>query len=238
MSQDKSDGVHYDARHAAVYDSKIRQLIPAYEWLHQLSTDLLLAMLPEDARILVAGSGTGEELLRYAKASPEWQLCGIEPSPDMNDVTENRIREAALQDRIALYPGYVGEVDVGQEFDAVTSLLVMHFLPDEASKERYLASLANTLEPGGVLLLADLVGERGEDGFEQLFDSWYQQQCRTRDRQDLVELDFMHLRENVYPIAPASRHALLAEVGLVEQGEYWRAFGLSAIWAVKQGVAS
>lgn len=234
MDETLQNGVRYDARHAAAYSAKIRALIPGYELLHQLSSELLLATLPASARVLVAGSGTGEELLRYAAAAPGWQLSGIEPSADMNALAQARCEEAGLLARVQLLPGKVGEQPLpAASFDAATSLLVLHFLPDDGSKAAYLQTLAAALRPGGVLLLADLGGERGEAGFEQLFEAWYQQQCRSQTRRDRVELDFAHLRQHVYPLSAARRAELLQQAGLVPGPEYWRAFGLAALLARK-----
>lgn len=229
MSTDLHQGVRYDARHAAAYDRKIRQLIPGYDTLHELSEFLLATLLPADARILVAGSGSGEELLRYARRGTGWSLAGVEPSADMNLLAAAKLKDADLAGRVTLLQGKLGEVMLGEGYDAVTSLLVMHFLPDDGAKAAYLKALAAALRPGGWLLLADLGGERGEAGFERLFAVWRAQQDATRDKSELVALDFAHLGVNVHPLAEARRETLLVDAGLLLVQEYWRGLGLSAV---------
>lgn len=230
-----SDHIRYDSRHAAAYPDKIRALIPAYDWLHQLSTELLLASLPPAARVLVAGSGGGEEVLRYAQAAPGWQLTGVEAAEAMHMLAQRRCAEAGLAARVHWQLGRLGEVALADGFDAATSLLVLHFLPDDGSKAAFLAGLARALRPGGILLLADLGGQPGEAGFEALFATWQQQQLRSRStRPDQVARDFALLRSEVFPISAARRQALLAEAGLQEVGEYWRALGLGAVLAQKR----
>ncbi|GAB3247855.1 class I SAM-dependent methyltransferase [Chitinimonas naiadis] len=233
MTASIEQGVRYDARHAAAYDRKIRQLIPAYEWLHTLSAALLGQLLPASAKVLVAGSGTGEELLRYAALAPAWSLQGVEPSGDMNALAAEKCQAAGIAERVRLIEGKPGEVVLGQGYDAVTSLLVMHFLPDDGAKQQFLSALATTLRPGGYLLLADLGGEPGEATFENLFRAWRAQQDASRDRPEQVELDFHHLRVNVHPVSDQRRGALLAAAGLQLRQEYWRAFGLAAVLVQK-----
>jgi tRNA (cmo5U34)-methyltransferase len=233
MSHPVEQGVRYDAAHARAYERKIRALIPGYETLHELSTFMLLDCLPADARVLVAGSGTGEELIRYAQLAPGWRVTGVEPSPDMNANAAARIAEIGASDRVSLIEGKPGEVELGGPYDAVTSLLVMHFLPDDGSKARYIAALASALKSGGTLLLADLTGERESAEFHTLFRVWRHQQDSTRSKPEAVALDFAHLATNVHPLSETRRAALLADAGLVIEQTYWRALGLQAICARK-----
>lgn len=233
MTADIEQGVRYDARHAAAYDRKIRALIPGYEALHELSAFLLAELLPARASVLVAGSGTGEELMRYADLAPDWRLTGLEPSGEMNARAAERCLVAGVAERVRLVEGKPGETELGERFDAATALLVLHFLPDDGAKAAFLAALAHALEPGGWLLLADWAGARGEPMCERLFRAWRSQQDATRPKPEQVALDFAHLDRNVHPVSSERRIALLAEAGFVVEGEYWRAYGLSALLARK-----
>jgi tRNA (cmo5U34)-methyltransferase len=235
MKPDTEQGVRYDARHAAAYDRKIRQLIPGYDTLHALSAYLLKDCLPADARILVAGSGSGEELTRLAALGPTWQLNGVEPSADMHALAQAKCAEAGLGKRVTLIDGKPGEVEIGDHYDAACALLVMHFLPDDGSKAAFLQALGRAVKPGGALLLADLSGERGSLAFEQLFAAWRRQQDATRDRPEQVALDFNHLARNVFPVSAARRDALLAEAGFQPVTHYWQSFALQALLARRVG---
>ena len=230
---DVAAGVQYDARHANAYERKIRALIPGYALLHELSSHLLVSWLGDAATIVVAGSGTGEEISRYAAANTGWHLAGVDPSADMQALARQRLHAEGVLDRVALFTGKLSEVVLPGPYDAATSLLVMHFLPDDGTKLAYLQALAAVLPIGAPLLLADLTGTRGEADFDALFRVWRQQQDATRHNPDHVALDFAHLERNVYPVSAARRAALLAEAGFAIELEYWRALGLSAILATR-----
>ncbi|MBV8659082.1 MAG: class I SAM-dependent methyltransferase [Burkholderiales bacterium] len=230
-SRDIAGGVKYDAAHANGYDLKIRALIPGYALLHELSAYLLAEQIGETATVLVGGCGTGEELSRYAALGPGWQLTGIDPSADMLALAEQRMVAEGIANRVRLCCGKLGEVVLAGSFAAATSLLVMHFLPDDGAKLNYLRALATVLPTGAPLLLADLTGERGSEDFDRLFRTWRRQQDATRHNPDNVALDFAHLARNVHPVSAERCAALLDAAGFKVEQEYWRALGLSAVLA-------
>jgi tRNA (cmo5U34)-methyltransferase len=59
----------FDESHAAAYDERFAKLAPMQDALH-LVTQLALAELPADARVLCVGAGTGAELVHLAGALP------------------------------------------------------------------------------------------------------------------------------------------------------------------------
>lgn len=56
----------FDAQHAAAYDDRWAPLAPMRDSLH-LQMRFILQRLPERARVLCAGVGTGAELLALAR---------------------------------------------------------------------------------------------------------------------------------------------------------------------------
>ncbi|MFC4159357.1 SAM-dependent methyltransferase [Chitinimonas lacunae] len=222
-------GVRYDAAHAAAYDRKIRKLMPGYEVLHETTAFLLAQCLPAGARVLVVGSGTGEELLRYAALDPTWQLVGVEPAAPMNEAAREKIVAAGLEARIELVEADLGSAALTGPFDAAVSLLVLHFLPDDGAKSAYLARLASLLPSGASCLLADLAA--CDDPAQQavLFAAWRSQQLASR-RPEAVALDFYHLANHVYPLAPVRAGVLLNEAGFDAGQPFFRSFMLEGRW--------
>lgn len=66
---------YFDTARSSRYDHKIRASIPGYEALHAMAHDFLRPALPETARLLVVGAGTGMELLTFGAAHPGWRFC-------------------------------------------------------------------------------------------------------------------------------------------------------------------
>ena len=62
------------------YDEKIRKVIRGYNEMHDLSYYLLKDNLPEDAKILVVGIGTGHEAIKYAENQEGWHIVGVDPT--------------------------------------------------------------------------------------------------------------------------------------------------------------
>lgn len=233
MTDPQASGVRYDAAHAAAYDRKIRKLMPGYEVLHETAAFLLAQLLPAQARILVLGSGTGEELLRYAALNPEWRLVGVEPATAMNEAARARIEAAGLGGRIDLIEADFAGAELEGQFDAAVSLLVLHFLSDDGAKAAYLAKLAALLPSGAPCLLADLSACEDPAVYGELFEAWRRQQLATRHSEG-VALDFFHLAHNIFPSTPLRSAALLAEAGFEAIQPFFRSFLLEGRW-LKRG---
>jgi len=162
----------FDGAHARQYDDRIRTAVPGYEALHEVAGSLLRRLLGQRARLLVVGSGTGEEIARLGGHNPGWSFVGADSSPDMVAVCRERVAEAGLSERVELHTGPVQELHDSTRYDAATSILVLHFLPDDGEKLALLESVAARLEPGAPFLLADMHGDRRSDRFADLFDAW------------------------------------------------------------------
>lgn len=105
--------------------------------------------------MLVAGCGTGAELLESRAQRPDWQLTAMDPSAEMLAVAKGRVEEiAAIEWRQAK----LEDLGATERFDGALAILVLQSLPDNGAKLNFLATLARSLRPGGQLFLVDLMG--------------------------------------------------------------------------------
>jgi tRNA (cmo5U34)-methyltransferase len=150
----------------ASYDLIAQQLIPGYASLARLAVSLLAASPQaggEGAGVLVAGCGTGAELLEARSQRPDWQLTAVDPSAEMLAASRSRLESAATvgNDAIRWQQSTVEELGLEETFDGALSVLVLQSLADDGSKLAFLSSLARALKPGAQLVLVDLMqGER------------------------------------------------------------------------------
>jgi tRNA (cmo5U34)-methyltransferase len=135
----------------------VQQLIPGYASLARLAVALLSASQlasPTGASVLVAGCGTGAELLEALAQRPDWRVTATDPSAAMLAVARQRLKE---EDRIDWRQSTVEDLQFEQTFDGALAVLVLQSLPDDGSKLQFLSALARTLRPGGQLVLVDLM---------------------------------------------------------------------------------
>ena len=140
------------------YDLTVQQLIPGYASLARLSVALLAASplgSPSGAPVLVAGCGTGAELVEAQAQRPDWQLWAIDPSNEMLQAAKARLGEGSSS--IHWQQTTVEALDADSRFCGALSVLVLQSLPDDGSKLAFLTALARSLEPGGQLVLVDLM---------------------------------------------------------------------------------
>jgi tRNA (cmo5U34)-methyltransferase len=139
------------------YDRVVSRLIPGYTSLARLSIALLaaspLASAPGTA-VLVAGCGSGAELLEARQQRPDWHLTGLDPSKAMLELAHRRLGDGTGVDwRL----GTVESLDSEAVFDGALAVLVLQSLPDDGSKLAFLSALARSLRPGGQVVLVDLM---------------------------------------------------------------------------------
>lgn len=65
------------------YDDTAHKTMPAYHSIYRLAQHLLREKLNKEARILVAGVGTGKELIDYSQNNPHWSFTCFDPAEPM-----------------------------------------------------------------------------------------------------------------------------------------------------------
>lgn len=145
--------------------------IPGRDGLYRLCS-AYLSGLSGNGRILVVGCGTGDELIGLAKALPQAELEGIDPSEAMLEVCKKRVIEEGLSNRVKLDCATLKKYSSSTLFDAVTSILVSQHLRSDTDAQDFFDKVALLLKPSGFLYSADLSIPSNQYR-ESLFDLWY-----------------------------------------------------------------
>jgi ubiquinone/menaquinone biosynthesis C-methylase UbiE len=104
-------------------------------------------------RVLEIGCGTGNLIQRVRKAHPSAQLTGLDPDPRALDIAR---RKAGSVPGLNFDQGYAQELPYADgAFDRVLSSMMVHHLDDPA-KTAAVAEVFRVLEPGGMVLVADV----------------------------------------------------------------------------------
>lgn len=161
----------YSETRAASYDkgwAKTAALRDALDLLIRL----VLSDLPDDARVLCVGLGTGSELLALASAFPQWRFTAVEPAAPMLDICRRRVAEAGFTARCTFHNGYLETLPGPDPFDAATSLLVSHAMTDSEERSRFFGQIAARLRPQGYLINADLASDLASPDYRSLLEVW------------------------------------------------------------------
>ncbi|MHA3049094.1 class I SAM-dependent methyltransferase [Acinetobacter sp. ANC 4641] len=142
----------HDPQVVASYDQHIVKLIPGYVLIHQQIAAILRHYLPESARVLVVGCGTGYELTYLSQQHPDWQLTALDLSAAMLETAQQRL---AGVNQIEWVEGDLDCLDSTMQYDAVLSILVAHFI-EPSEKLGFFQSICRHLKPTGLLLSVDL----------------------------------------------------------------------------------
>lgn len=224
---------HFDEDKANAYDRVIRQVVPGYETLHHMIKVLLTRYVSEtNANFLSAGCGTGLELTQLGQDFPNWRLTGVEPAPAMAAVAQENVRLHHLADRCEVVEGYVDDLPVEAVFDGASLILVMHFVPDDGTKEALLRSIADRLKPGAPLILADLHGEPGTDRMTQFMEVWADWQRFMGMPDHIVARGFEHVVRDIQFVPEDRIIELLENAGFVNVERFYGAllFGGWIAW--------
>ncbi len=109
-------------------------------------------------RVLDAGCGTGPITVRMAVENPEIEITAIDLSEPSLDIARRLAERFGVQDQIRFMHLPIAQVErVGQEFDYILSVGVLHHLSDPLAG---LQALAGVLAPDGGMALM-LYGEYG-----------------------------------------------------------------------------
>ncbi|CAK6697568.1 class I SAM-dependent methyltransferase [Synechococcus sp. BA-124 BA4] len=194
------------------YDLVVQGLIPGYASLARLGVALLAASPlagQAGAEVLVAGCGTGAELVEALAQRPDWRLSAIDPSAAMLSAAQQRLGAAATGIHWRQCTVEALELEAG--FDGALSVLVLQSLPDDGSKLAFLTALARCLRPGGQLLLVDLMRPALPLLEDQVAEAWlgFQRASQLQAPPELLE----PLTHGTHPVGLARLTALVNAAG-------------------------
>ena len=219
----------FDA-HAEGYDRTLTPLLPLKGVLHLL-LQCQLAGLPDAARVLVVGAGTGAEVRYLAPLFPRWTFVLVDPAQAMLAVAQRHALAEGFVDRCAFHAGRVATLEDGG-FDAATSVLVSHFLTDAGERQAYFADIARRLRPGGLLFNADLCAETAGDGFAAVMDLWLTLTGMPEERRASFRGAF---GRDVAAHGPRQVEAMIARAGFSTPVPVFQAALIRAWTAVRAG---
>ncbi|SCA56398.1 SAM-dependent methyltransferase [Candidatus Terasakiella magnetica] len=216
---------HFDAQKAEAYDRVIRQVVPGYDVLHEMIKVLLTRYVTKtNAKLLSVGCGTGVELITMGHDFPDWSFVGVEPAPAMASVAQANMEIEQLSDRCEVYQGFVEDLDGDVEFDVACLILVMHFVPDDGSKEALLRSIASRLKPGAPLVLADLHAEVEGERLEKFLQIWRDWQLHKGMPEHIVDRGFEHVVRDIQFVSEERIMELLHSAGFKTVEPFYGAF--------------
>ncbi len=222
---------------AARYDRIAQLLIPGYSSLARLGVALLatspLGVMP-GASILVAGCGTGAELLEARRQRPDWRLTAIDPSPAMLAAARERLtsEQGNAGEGITWQDTRLEDLDNSTGFDGALAVLVLQGLPDDGSKLRFLTALARSLRPGGEVLLVDLMQGEKSALQDQLAAARlaFQRAAGPLDGETIANDEPLRgLTEAVHPIGSSRLAALVEAAGFSDPAPVFRALDYEGV---------
>ena len=163
----------FDAR-AEGYDTHMEF---GTEELDRYFSIMASAFLPtnEAVRVLDLGCGTGEELRWIFPKTPNARITGIDMSPGMLSLLQEKYPDKAHQ--IELRVGSYTELELGcGEYDYAVSSFTIHHLLHDAKRELY-RRILKSLKPGGLYVEGDYIIATQEeepsifDELDRLIDS-------------------------------------------------------------------
>jgi tRNA (cmo5U34)-methyltransferase len=204
------------------YDLIVQQLIPGYASLARLAVALLAASPlagVAGAAVLVAGCGTGAELVEARAQRPDWQLTAIDPSAQMLQAAKARVGAGGIHWRRTT----VEDLGEAERYAGALSVLVLQSLPDDGSKLAFLTALARSLQPGGQLVLVDrMAPERSplQGQVEAALVGFQRASGLAAPAEDLVTLT-----QGLHPIGEARLAALVEAAGFTDPARVFQALG-------------
>lgn len=106
------------------------------------------------AEVLDLATGTADLAMLIARRHPEARVTGLDPSRNMLDVGEKKIREAHLEDRVTLVEGDAQALPFEDDrFVGTTIAFGIRNVPDRA---KALREMARVTRPGGRVAILEL----------------------------------------------------------------------------------
>lgn len=221
-------------RQAPEYDRQWARMAPLLDCMHLMLQSVFIT-LPEDARILCVGAGTGAEIGFLARMHPRWHFMAVDPAAGMIERCRQRAQDEGYASRCAFHHGYLDTLADGPAYDAATSLLVSQFILDPAARSGFFRAIASRLRNGGILVSADLSAEADPDTRERLLSTWFGLMSSVSVTPKQIERMRANYAQEVGILPPATVAGLIADAGFDSPTQFFQGALIHAWWARRAG---
>ena len=135
---------------------QMQRAVPGLDAMYRLAHALVVSHGENAPQILIVGAGGGREIEELRNSDAIGDITAIDPSAGNLEMARAVAGASGAAREVNFIVGTVDDLPDSVTFDIVTSLLVMHHLPDDGTKLKYLQGLRNRLAPGGQLIHADV----------------------------------------------------------------------------------
>lgn len=209
------------------YDGLIPRLIPYYREQHDLILQLIPFETNANIKVLDLGAGTGILSALILQAFPQANVAAFDIAQNMLKICQTNLR--AFQERLTLQQGNFAADDFGSGYDLVVSGLAIHHL-EGAGKQQLFHKLFQSMNPGGILLVRDIVTGASPRLTEQYEQLW-RQYMKANGEDDAAWFQ-NYLKEDI-PSSVEEQTKWLAEAGFADVGCHWRYLNFAIFGGVK-----
>ncbi|MBW4534206.1 MAG: class I SAM-dependent methyltransferase [Pleurocapsa minor HA4230-MV1] len=202
----------FDRERASNYDKRFAKLTPMRNGL-DLSISMVLSELPDEARILCVGVGTGTELIYLAQHFPQWQFTAVEPATAMLDICRQKAEEYGIASRCTFHEGYLNSLPASDPFHAATCLLVSHFFTQQEERRNFFRQIAARLLPDGYLVSSDLASDMSSSAYQSLLKVWVRMLRYSETPAEEIEKFLASYGRDAAIIPPPEVAAIIASSG-------------------------
>ena len=217
-----------------LYDGHITTTIPYYETFNLEMINLIRATGREPGVWLDTGCGTGNLVNRAAKVFPRTKFILADPSVEMLQEAERKLRNHTAVDYCLLDPCATQEIDLTQEesMDVITAILCHHYL-DKDGRKNATERCFHLLKSGGLYITFENVRPLTERGIEIALKNWKRFQM---DQGKYAEAAGSHIKRfgiEYYPITIKEHLSLLKGAGFQVVELLWFSYVQAGFYAVK-----
>lgn len=209
------------------YDDLVLRLIPYYHEQNHMMLNMI--DFPDNASIKVLDLGCGTGVLSYfvLQNFKKANVVAFDFAENMLTACENNL--SAYKERVKFQQGDFAVDDIGSGYDLVISGLAIHHL-DTEGKQALFKNLFSRMNPGGLLLIRELV-KGASDELTQKYETLWRK--FIHDNGEYENYWFAkHLEEDI-PDSVENQTQWLAQVGFVDVGCHWRYLNFAIFGASK-----
>ncbi len=219
---------------ASDFDVEVVVTIPYYQSFHDETVNLINAMDFNPKTWLDTGCGTGAMVNRAIKDFPETKFILCDPSVDMLDLAQQKLKSYPFGDLLFLKPLPTQDFPPGlcASPDVITAIQSHHYLtPDQRKKATQ--GCYELLRDDGVYITFENIRPATLEGTKIGMEYWKNFQIKSGRDPKVADVNLDRFDREFFPITVEEHLQLLRETGFRVVELFWFSYLQAGFYAIK-----